>query len=62
MVFVNVKEIDKRCTTISGNAAIPRWGGKIAFLINSLLYTAQNILSTKQYCFLPFSSAGIAQA
>lgn len=47
MVFLNVKEIDKRCTTISGNAAIPRCGGKIAFLINSLLDMAQNILATK---------------
>jgi len=47
MVFLSVKETDKRCTTISGNAAIPRCGGKIAFLINSLLNMAQNILTTK---------------
>lgn len=62
VVFLNVKEIDKRFTTISGNTAIPKCGGKIAFLTNSLLDMAQNILATKSYCFLPFSSAGIAQA
>lgn len=62
MVFLNVKEIDKRCTTISGNAAIPRCGGELVFLINSLLDTARNSLATKSYCFLLFSLAGIAQA
>lgn len=51
-MFSNVKEIDKRYTTISGKAVISSCGGKIAFPINSLLDMAQNILATKSRCFL----------
>lgn len=52
MVFLNGKDIDKRCTTVSGKAVISSCEGKIAFAINSLLDMAQNILATKSYYFL----------
>lgn len=61
-MFLNGKDNDETCTTISGKTVISSCGGKIAFPINSLLDMAQNILATKSYCFLFFSSPCIAQA